>query len=468
MGSQPTSSKKSEVNSVVRKSRLFITEFSEAMMSDKVEFDLNGHFCGGTRVSHKGYMMRELAHDAYFMLDDEEKNHLLGVMRGEIEPDRWLSLKRNFMFQCSECGENPNFEFDGRILRAKTKCPYPDGLTYEWELNVPSGKMVVANDLRDTWKIIGDFNVNYSVNCMKTTMKYAEVGMSHAIVSNTSPGVYRINNGKFVIGTSDENERSPVKGARQVGSICTDLWWYSIVDYDDYVKRLGEPDTKKFIDVVKCKPGVYRFRHLFHIVDFDDPGVVFTEIEWVRDPDPIKDTAGIYDNLNFTAEQIIADKLRRDSDLWGATTVEKNKTGIIQRIADHLMCVGGNGCELHPKGWVGSNPDLTMDAPEIDIPIFDQKYHWYPLDEHSFICAASGVGKDWDFHNPKPSQVRLNESFVRLAFNVCHCIAKYGVQSSYKDEKKTQKWGLKSLKGFVKKYPDLVPDYVKKFLKGGK
>jgi hypothetical protein len=263
-----------------------------------------------------------------------------------------------------------------------------------------------------------------------------------------------------VIGVSGKT--APVKGKRAVASVCTDLWWYSIVDHDDFVRRKVDLN-ESYYDVVKCKPGVYRFKHLFHTCndeDYRNPQI-YTEIEWVREPDPVVDHEAEYNSLDLTAGQVVKDCMK-----WEFTKC-KSEVDSIQRAADQVMCVGGNGYDYHPNGWLGHNPDLTKDSPSVEIPVFKKKYHWYPLYKDSFIVQAAGVGNEPHWRTGLlPKDIKLNESFTALAFNILHCIVKYGVDDhGYKHAAESVRWAKKALKSLVKKYPDRVPNYVKRFLK---
>lgn len=63
----------------------------------------------------------------------------------------------------------------------------------------------------------------------------------------------------------DTEDEYSVPGERVAG-ICTDLWWYSIVDYNDYIRRTGE-EPGKWCYIVDVKPGTYRVTHRYHLLD---------------------------------------------------------------------------------------------------------------------------------------------------------------------------------------------------------
>jgi hypothetical protein len=393
-------------------------------------------------------------------LQRKDAEYLIEALSSKKDFD-WVSLPiRATGLTCSDCSELLELECNGKEIRCNNPCKHPGGMIYEIELNVPSGRMVVENDLRKWWKVIGNYNVNTPLGCCQTTKKYAEVGMAHAFVGNTCPDVYHIKSDRLAIGISDyRTQRNPIKNTRSVASICTDLWWYSIVDYNDFRSRGLDSPTA----TVKCRPGVYRFRHLYHTVDRNTPGgKIFTEIEWMRKPDKVVDFVAKYKKLDFSAEQIVADLMKFQTTLDNP----ENELELIQQKVDYLMCVSGAGADYHENGWWGFNPDLKMNAPKVKIPTLRAKYRWYPFYEESLIVMASSLSEKPNYLGIVPKDIRLNKSFTSLAFNVLHCISKYGVDDcGYGWADNTISLAKKTLIDMAKKYPDDVPVYVKNYLK---
>jgi hypothetical protein len=428
-------------------------------------FDCGKHYKSGDEYAYDFHLQEFLQNRLSYAFMDEsvtlkDAKHLLAVLDGKKKADRWIALQTSSVFRCTECSENVALEFNGERIRCSNPCPYPKGMEpYCVEVNVISGMFVVANDLRDIFPVLGDFDVMTANGCKQVTEHYAKAGMAHAIVGNTCPTFFRLAPCKFIIGTTGPNGENPVKGARKVGHICTDLWWYSVCDYDEYVRRAGQEPPKEYgYDIVKCKPGVYRFKHLIHQVDREAGKQVFTEIDWVREPDPLEDLSAYWRDLDFTAGQILLDSIEEYPSLFRC----KNLTDSVQRAANHLMTTLGNGADYHPNGFFGYRPTITKDSPEVKIPIFRKKYNWYPLYEDSNLGAAAGINRKKG-HRIFPEDLYLNPSFRDLAFNICHCAAKYGCAG--RDGAKSQKVAMKCLLGLAKKHPDNVPGYVKKFLK---
>lgn len=455
---------------VVAKRLDLVDVVAKKIDEETIVIDLGGHnrsndlefSKSNTLNKNKEYLKHQLSYGPFSSLLQEDLAHLIKIVKGKKKPSKFFALKHSCLFTCFDCGKEIELEFNGKEFRCKNPCEYPDGLVYEIELNVPSGKMVVANDLRNWWRVVGSYNVNNHMGCCLTTKRYAEAGMAHAFVGNTCPSVYRIRKDKFVIGVNN-GRKNPVKGARTVASVCTDLWWYSIVDYNDFVSRMKSEPGKYREDVVECKPGVYRFKHVYHLQDrndYENPQV-FTEIDWVREPDTVVDHKAHYDNLNLTAGQIIADSMIGWKRNWRDESDDKSEVAGIQFCIDHVMCVNGNGYDYHKNGFLVYNPDLNNDSPSIKIPVLAGKYHWYPFSEDSFIMKAALGGKNW-YHD---EEIVLNESFVDLAFNVLHCISKYGVleRPGWGNQENIIKLAKKGLDGLVERYPKLIPDYVKTY-----
>jgi len=133
-------------------------------------------------------------------------------------------------------------------------------------INIPSGKLICANDLREEFPLSGreDFNVNETVGIKQTIEAYAKVGMFHGFCGNSCPGLY-LDGNKLTIASLayDDEKDEPIDDGslgKEVGSICTDLWWYSVADYDEFIARGGKVD-KRWDTVVDVEPGRYVLTH---------------------------------------------------------------------------------------------------------------------------------------------------------------------------------------------------------------
>ena len=198
------------------------------------------------------------------------------------EPVELKYCSNRLPLQCFNCGKRLQWTFDGIEVKCKTKCRFRNGVPdLVFEIDVPSGKMVVTNDLRSIFQI-KDHSISTLVAEFAYTKAYARKGMAHAFVGNSCPGMFQLPcrtklPSRFAIG------RLANKNVKRVASICTDLWWYSICDADRFEKNSGKKAKKDdFLDIVKCKPGRYRFTHVVHKIDRDEDGAVYTTIERVK------------------------------------------------------------------------------------------------------------------------------------------------------------------------------------------
>lgn len=208
-----------------------------------------------------------------------------------------LLLCRSFDVECNECGERLNIRYDGKRLFTDSVCEIPGGLKpWTIELDVPSGKLVFENDFRNLFpEAEEDEHANVSVNLTKgvklTEEMYAKYGMFHCFVGNTCPGIYKFPDGRVVIGSypdevynKDTEEYEPVDhGVDQysVGSICTDLWWFSAMDHDEYVKRGGDFEKRGWVtpDVVEVEPGRYKLTSYYSCRGYGEDANEYAVIE---------------------------------------------------------------------------------------------------------------------------------------------------------------------------------------------
>lgn len=346
---------------------------------------------------------------------------------------------------CNQCGEYMEFTISESGIVCKNPCKYPKGYpAYEFELNVPSGKMVVGNNFTDKFNIVGCYDINSVFGKAKTSYRCAEIGMAHAYVGNTCPGFFKINNNSFYVG--NKGRTNPIPKSRRVGGIGTNLWWYSIVDYDQYVLAYGEKFND--VDIVKCKPGVYRFKHQHHLSEF-----IYTYIDWVREPDAIIDFKAKQMERNITAGQA----LYATRELYPSLYPD-DMEGVISFANQELF----SSQDYHPNGWFCSNPDVDNDYPSADIPIFNVPVDYRTITKNCWLAEYTGVGKVQ--HDLKID--KLNDSFIELAFNLLQAYVNYGVRETSVDWINKQipitiELCKEMLNGLAKRHPDKVPNYVK-------
>jgi hypothetical protein len=185
---------------------------------------------------------------------------------------------------CGECGERVDIWWTGEMFEIKphnrqrkyvadnSPCSESGGIKdYSVEIDVPSGRLVFANDFRRfVPEADKDRYVNYNSEIKLTVQDYAESNMFHAFVGNSCPSVYVdmfdiINVGNMF----DPDEEMGMENfdlGKHKGSICTDLWWFSATDYEYLKKRGAEQDIDDdaiddWIEVsIDVEPGRYRMK----------------------------------------------------------------------------------------------------------------------------------------------------------------------------------------------------------------
>ena len=406
----------------------------DAFAQKGFELDWNGHWRDGEDT--KKFYRQDFKNDMisipmlFWEPSLEEAQKLLDAVESGEPLDDFIPLGRaNHSLTCTHCGTDAHVETNGQVVRVVEPCPRPEGINdIEVELNVPSGQMVFENDLRPWFSIVGDFYVNENIGIEKTTKAYAEVGMAHGFVGNTCPSVFRNKDFKTVT-VGNHNSR-----AERVGGICTDLWWYSAVDYDEFKRRIeargGDTAVIDSCDVVGVKPGVYKVTHHLQNVSDEKRNKTFATFKWIRDPDPVADFEAAENAKDFTAGQIIAESIKNYPDLYAKDKTwddmnEDERMHASARVADHLLLTIGNGCEWHKNGWTTSCPDLDPNLPDLEIPIFEGQMSWYDLSKgYSALCIAAG----YESKSVCGDIPYMNPSFQRLAFNILQCIIRFGVK----------------------------------------
>lgn len=183
------------------------------------------------------------------------------------------------LFSCGHCGMyvDADLEYSDDHVEVKTPCEYPNGLTTVITLEVPSGKVIFDDDLRplydwqdkDGHDPEGFVTYNSALGQSQAVRAMAEVGCAFGYVGNSSPDMYKTGDGTYVIANTgwvddedDEDYEMEIvpDGWEKVGSIVTDLWAYSVADYNDWVSKGGDPASVDWTNsVVEIPAGTYQF-----------------------------------------------------------------------------------------------------------------------------------------------------------------------------------------------------------------
>lgn len=187
-----------------------------------------------------------------------------------------------------------------------------DGSTVT-RIEVPSGKMVVTDDLRKGFEkgvenvldTVLDWRVKESFDSLdrfrELARKYQSRGMFYGVYTNGSVNVYRTDDQVFLATDWDrgwdpqlmvadreasvfqdlwveeggplyvDSRYSSLVEGVQVAHVSCDLWAWNATDLDCYLALGGDIDDESF-DVIDVEPGVYEFVHHGFADDFDVHG----------------------------------------------------------------------------------------------------------------------------------------------------------------------------------------------------
>ena len=285
---------------------------------------------------------------------------------------------------------------------------------------------------------------------MKCILGYAKCNQAHGQVGNSSPGIYLKEDGTYVIGLYGVEDDVPSPG-EEVGSICTDLWCYSIMDYsvaELHAKTLGLKfkSLLKECSVFEVPPGVYEFTHYYprgHTL----PQVFAT---FKRVGDPVLDApnwAETWKNFQVTAGQAVQIKANRWPTLYGKKDIDWG----IQVLASMFgSCIPDR--DWNPNGFAND-----FDIPDVDgiedreIPPFTSLYPWQ-IKDTALDTACTGKNHRWGGKCP------LNPSFAKAAARILECAIKIGVKPFNKEDASVQQ-AQKERELAVELWPKLVQRY---------
>lgn len=380
--------------------------------------------------------------------------------------------------KCPFCEQDLDFRFDGSVLKAKRPCKYSHGIPCKFELNVPSGKIVVKDDLHRWFNIYGDYNINHPSGTIKTILAMAKIGCAHCYVGNSCPGIYERPKGRYFIVSPNYHSDDPngnkfeFKSEKCVAGVCTDLWWTSMVDYDEFKKRSGIEPKDAGAEVFDVTPGVYRFQYY----RYDSPlaaacakaypnSEVYASFERVRKPDPVVDLTKEQREMNLSAGQIIWQSMQDYPFLYGGyyydmvSGKQKKMTYAdqIKGVVDHMFTAIGGGGSWHPNGFLIYNPETNKKTPSVRIPNLNKPFAWYPASEG--YCALAAIAQLPECTNRE--RIIPNKSFLKLAFQVAISISKFGYVNSTGSIDKKQTKSLRDLasrclKSMAKLYPAMA------------
>lgn len=166
------------------------------------------------------------------------------------------------------------------------------------EIDVPSGRLIAADDLRSVkhFDIDPPLSINYGYGLDVWAKKLAEVNVAYAFVGNTSPSVTRRSDGLIQVVTPDWDEETDDARLNDdesvIAKICTDLWATMLTDYQGWLDH-GGPEVAAAnagysLDkhtVFEVAPGKYRWTVFSHSDRFDTDHlelVLYAQLELIE------------------------------------------------------------------------------------------------------------------------------------------------------------------------------------------
>lgn len=177
--------------------------------------------------------------------------------------------------RCIRCDSGGVYRIeDDAVVIQGEPCPCPGDIITTITLQVPSGKIVVTDDLRSFYPIDdeGFASYNTALGQAQEIEARAKAGLAYGPVGNSCPKLYRMAEDHYVIASPgyDDEDEPLIPEDCELASICTDLWAYSIADHDDWVAKGGDPGDMNWTEsIVEIPPGTYQFVHYTGMKDFD-------------------------------------------------------------------------------------------------------------------------------------------------------------------------------------------------------
>lgn len=236
----------------------------------------------------------------------EKKGHYFGSWQDTYEflyiKDDGVQTRHvsslNLSSTCNNCDEYLSFRtYDSgeTVELANNPCEYEGGVAMLNVIEFKSGRVILDDDLRDVYSVPDEVedkfaSYNTSLGQAQATAASFELGCAYGPVGNSCPSLYRTGDGTYVIANpayDDDYEVKPLNTTWvELGAFCTDLWAFSMADYDDFLVKGGTPVEENNQNgtrvVIDFPPGTYAFVHHTGDVSFTDEGpgpTIYTSIE---------------------------------------------------------------------------------------------------------------------------------------------------------------------------------------------
>lgn len=154
--------------------------------------------------------------------------------------------------RCRACNEflSMSIDYDQKAVVSVVK--KPDCPLAETPRNIvvtlksPSGKLVFLNDPREFFKLERDnryqVSINSTLGCIQETNFYAKHNIGFFFIGNCMPSIFQKDNTILFASFHEEDDEAveQFKEYKELGSVCADLWWYTILDYQLFLDLCDE------------------------------------------------------------------------------------------------------------------------------------------------------------------------------------------------------------------------------------
>lgn len=161
------------------------------------------------------------------------------------------------------------------------------------EIDVPSGKLVVADSLGPVFYPESVSSINYGRGQHEMALKYAEdYNVASACVGNSCPTITQQTDGSYMVVSLELNEEEDdvifEDGEKKVAHVVTDSWSVELTDYQNWLDNGGEELTegaRHRYTLLSVTPGKYRWTAKCHADGwdyYDFPRAEFATLELVE------------------------------------------------------------------------------------------------------------------------------------------------------------------------------------------
>lgn len=238
------------------------------------------------------------AREIVYSLTDNDLQLTLGEITGIVSGDLSLRGNESVLTMCHSCGARLAIELCGNSLSV-VGYPCDEVGYYETNVSFPTGRVVIGDYIQDAQLLIEmkheskteNYDMESDASHRDISARLARGGMYHVFVGNSCPSIIDDRKRDVITignhGYDDETyEPTNLIEGVELDSICTDLWWASMIDMRNYKKILKDAwgwrkgsqifkrtTTGKYAyDIIEIPPGDYVGKSFHHIDGYPDDG----------------------------------------------------------------------------------------------------------------------------------------------------------------------------------------------------